>query len=180
MRMLSDDAYPTPAACRALAVALTILLAGCASKNPLLEDPAAEAGTAAQTIEPSSAQRFFWVFSPYRMNIQQGNFISREMMAQLKEGMTRDQVRFILGTPMLTDIFHADRWDYPFRLQKGSGEITTSRVAVFFKNGLVTRFDGGNLPDEKEYIARIAGPAPAAAANHPAKEESKAIININK
>ena len=53
------------------------------------------------------------MFSPYRPDIQQGNFVSQEMLAQLKVGQTREQVLFILGTPLLTDIFHADRWDYP-------------------------------------------------------------------
>ena len=104
-----------------------------------------------------------WFFSPYRPDIQQGNFVSEEMLAQLKVGMTRDQVRFVLGTSLLTDIFHADRWDYPFRLARGSGETTSSRVVVFFdKEGKVARFEGGNLPTEKEYIDRIAGPSPFA------------------
>jgi outer membrane protein assembly factor BamE len=87
------------------------------------------------------------------------------MLAQLQPGMTRDQVRFVLGTPLLTDIFHADRWDYLFRLAKSNGEVTTSGVTVFFKDNKMERFDGGNLPTEKEYIARIAGsksaPTPA-------------------
>lgn len=146
-----------------------LTLSGCASRSVLGEQPAAaRQGSAAvvpdngaQTTTVTRLQKFLWFFSPYRPVIQQGNFISEEMLAQLKNGMTRDQVRFILGTPLLTDIFHADRWDYPFRLAKGDGEVTTSRVAVFFKDGKVERFEGGNLPTEKEYIARIAGPAPA-------------------
>ncbi len=83
------------------------------------------------------------------------------MMTQLKEGMTQDQVRFVLGTPLLNDLFHAERWDYPFRLQKANGEIITSHVVVFFKDKKVTRFEGGNLPTEKDYLARIATPIPA-------------------
>ena len=50
----------------------------------------------------------------YRIEIQQGNYITQEMVAQLKNGMTREQVRYVLGTPLVTDIFHADRWDYVF------------------------------------------------------------------
>jgi outer membrane protein assembly factor BamE len=76
--------------------------------------------------------------------------------------MTSDQVRFVLGTPLLTDIFHANRWDYPFRLQKGNGEVTTSRVTVFFKDNRLARFEGGELPTEKDYLARLAGAAAAA------------------
>lgn len=100
--------------------------------------------------------------SVHKIDIQQGNFISQEMMAQLKEGMTQDQVRFVLGTPLLNDLFHAERWDYPFRLQKANGEIITSHVTIFFKDKKVTRFEGGNLPTEKDYIARIATPIPEA------------------
>lgn len=82
------------------------------------------------------------------------------MVTQLKVGMSREQVRFVLGTPLLTDIFHADRWDYAFRLARGNGEVVSSRMTVFFKDGKMARFEGGDLPTEKDYIARIAGPAP--------------------
>jgi outer membrane protein assembly factor BamE len=120
---------------------------------------AASANAGAQTTRVTKLQKFLWVFSPYRPDIQQGNFVSQEMLSQLKVGQTRDQVKFILGTPLLTDIFHADRWDYPFYLARGNGELTTSRVTVYFKDNKVEKFDGGNLPSERDYIARIAGPA---------------------
>jgi outer membrane protein assembly factor BamE len=84
------------------------------------------------------------------------------MLSQLKVGQTREQVKFILGTPLLTDVFHADRWDYPFYLARGNGELTTSRVTVYFKDDKVDKFDGANLPSEQEYIARIAGPSKVA------------------
>jgi outer membrane protein assembly factor BamE len=151
------------AACVALA------LGGCASNTTLGEKSTEvkETGTTldankgAQTTVITPLQKFMWFFSPYRPDIQQGNFVSEEMLAQLKVGMTRDQVRFIFGTALLADPFHGDRWDYAFRLAKGNGEITTSRVIVFFdKEAKVARWEGGNLPTEKEYIARIAGPAP--------------------
>ena len=152
-------------------VCVALTLSGCASRGILGEKPAAaqkegkevvpEQGAQTTTITP--LQKFMWFFSPYRPDIQQGNFVSEEMLAQLKVGMTRDQVRFVLGTSLLTDIFHADRWDYPFRLARGSGETTSSRVVVYFgKDGKVERFEGGNLPTEKEYIDRIAGPSPFA------------------
>ena len=148
------------------------LLAGCASKNPLIDGPttatdtnAATASAAAPTSATADAgvktvknRRFFGIFSPYRPNIQQGNFVSREMISQVKEGMTTDQVAFALGTPLLTDMFHANRWDYVFRMQKGNGEITSSRVSVFFKDNLVNHVEGGSdLPTEAEYLARISG-----------------------
>jgi outer membrane protein assembly factor BamE len=118
---------------------------------------AAIANSGAQTTTVTKLQKFLWVFSPYRPDIQQGNFVSQEMLGQLKVGQSRDQVKFILGTPLLTDAFHADRWDYPFYLARGDGELTTSRVTVYFKDNLVARIDGGNLPTEREYISRLIG-----------------------
>jgi outer membrane protein assembly factor BamE len=142
---------------------------------------AAVANAGAQTTVVTKLQKFLWVFSPYRPDIQQGNFISKEMLAQLQVGQTRDQVKFILGTPLLTDIFHADRWDYPFYLARGNGELTTARVTVYFKDNKVVKFDGGNLPTEREYIERIAGPAQALAKDAPKKEEAgSASIQIKK
>ena len=81
--------------------------------------------------------------TPYRMVIQQGNFISQEMVAQLKPGMTKEQVRFVLGTPLVTDIFHADRWDYVYWREDGaSGKREQRKLAVFFKDDKLTRLDG--------------------------------------
>ncbi|HZF20061.1 MAG TPA: outer membrane protein assembly factor BamE [Burkholderiales bacterium] len=81
--------------------------------------------------------------SPYRMEIQQGNFVTQEMAAQLKPGLTRDQVRFILGTPLVSDIFHEDRWDYVFvRQRANSEEVERRRIAVFFEDGKLKRIDG--------------------------------------
>jgi outer membrane protein assembly factor BamE len=163
--MLHSLKRRTPLAAGAIALALAV--SGCASLSTLgekkadlkAEDTAVVAGKGAQVRTISQLQKFMWFFSPYRPDIQQGNFISQEMLQQLKVGQTRDQVRFILGTPLLMDVFHADRWDYPFRLARGNGETIDSTVVVYFKDGKVERFEGGNLPTEQEYIALIAGPA---------------------
>jgi outer membrane protein assembly factor BamE len=80
--------------------------------------------------------------TPYRMEIQQGNFVSQEMVAQLKPGMTKDQVRFILGTPMVTDIFHADRWDYIYWREASNGRREQRKLTVLFDNGQLARIDG--------------------------------------
>ena len=138
-------------------VALAILLSGCSSQTTLLASapvPVVD-GSGTQMIAPTGLNKLFGYVSPYRMTIQQGNFVSQEMVSQLKEGMTREQVRFLLGTALLTDMFHEDRWDYPFRLLKTNGELITSRVTVFFKNNTVARFEGGDLPTEKDYLAHI-------------------------
>lgn len=114
------------------------------------------------------------MFSPYKLDIQQGNFISQEMAAKLKEGMTKEQVRFLLGVPLLTDMFHDGRWDYLFRLQKANGLLSTNRLTVFFKDNRVTRFESTKLPGEVEYISHISGSPPQPAKETPqAKPESK-------
>ena len=187
--------FPAKAALAA-GLACTLTLSGCASwRNqtrpapPVATDAAASASDAeksaaianagAQTVQATRLQRFLWIFSPYRPDIQQGNFVSQEMLDQLKAGQTRDQVRFLLGSPLLTDAFHADRWDYPFYLARGNGELTTSRVTVFFKNDVVERFEGGNLPSEREYIDRIAGPAKKKTEQLPPKPADAPAVQIN-
>jgi len=139
----------------ALCLTLATCLIGCASKSPAVV--AASNTAAASGVQKTENPRFLGILSPYRPDVQQGNFVSQEMMAQLKEGMTQDQVRFLMGTPLLTDIFHADRWDYAFRLQKGNGEVLSSRVSIFFKDDRVARFEGGNLPPEKDFLNLIVG-----------------------
>ena len=85
-------------------------------------------------------------FTPYRMEIQQGNYVTQQMAAQLKPGLTRDQVRFVMGTPLVTDIFHEERWDYVFvRQRANSQEIEHRRIAVFFEDGKLKRVDGDIL-----------------------------------
>ena len=80
--------------------------------------------------------------TPYKPEIQQGNYVSQEMMAQIKPGMTREQVRFILGTPLLTDIFHGDRWDYVYWREAVNGRREERRVALFFVDGKLDRMQG--------------------------------------
>jgi outer membrane protein assembly factor BamE len=81
--------------------------------------------------------------TPYRMEIQQGNYVTQEMVAQLKPGLTRDQVRYVLGTPLVSDIFHQERWDYVFlRQRSNSREIEYRRIAVFFEDGKMKRVEG--------------------------------------
>lgn len=69
----------------------------------------------------------------YKIDIQQGNVLTQEMVSQLKPGQTRDQVRFLLGTPLVVDIFHQQRWDYVYRYQSGqTGKVESRKLAVFF------------------------------------------------
>lgn len=80
--------------------------------------------------------------TPYKMDIQQGNYVSQEMVAQLKPGMTREQVRYLLGTPLVTDIFHADRWDYVYWREAPDGKREERRVALFFSDNKLERVAG--------------------------------------
>jgi outer membrane protein assembly factor BamE len=96
------------------------------------------------------------VITPYRIDIRQGNFVSQEMVAQLKPGMTRDQVRFVLGTPLVTDIFHADRWDYVYRFQPGRGEVQQRRLTVYFEEGKLTRVAGDVVGSDTHDAAAVA------------------------
>lgn len=182
MQMLPRNSDRAPAWASVLCLVFATALVGCASKNPLMTEPAAAKANSSSSSSTSTAGKkpdassttltpnagvqrtagrgFFGFFTPYKPDIHQGNFVSKEMLAQLKEGMTQDQVRFVLGTPLLTDIFHTDRWDYIFRLQKGTGEVLASRVTVFFKENRLQRFEGGNLPNEQDFLTLIVTTTP--------------------
>lgn len=100
--------------------------------------------------------------SPYRIDVRQGNYVTQDMVARLKPGMSRDQVRFALGTPLVADMFHADRWDYVYRFQPGHGEAQVRRIVVFFEDGKLTRVGGDVVAETAESTAAAAAPAPAA------------------
>ena len=96
------------------------------------------------------------LFKPYRFDVIQGNFVSREMAAELKPGMSKAQVREILGTPLLQDIFHGDRWEYVFSLRQGYHAPIVRRFTVFFdKDGHLLRTQGDPLPSEDQFVAQI-------------------------
>jgi outer membrane protein assembly factor BamE len=93
--------------------------------------------------------------TPYRIEIQQGNYVSQEMVSQLKPGMSKDQVRFVLGTPLVTDIFHADRWDYVFYREPAGGKREQRALAVFFdKEGRLERVAGDVVPAQPAEAAK--------------------------
>ena len=112
---------------------------------------------------------------PYRMEIQQGNFVSQDMVSQLKLGMTKDQVRFVLGTPLITDSFHADRWDYVYRRQRvNSTELEHRKIAVFFEDGKLKRVDGDVTPAAKAEDAAVKAPEAQTATDKPAEPKAAA------
>ncbi len=78
----------------------------------------------------------------YRINIQQGNYLDQAAVNQVKAGMTRSQVRYLLGTPLVADLFDKDRWDYIYYLKKGySRHIDSRRVTVYFTGDKVVKLD---------------------------------------
>jgi outer membrane protein assembly factor BamE len=84
--------------------------------------------------------------TPYKMEIQQGNFISEDTQAQLKLGMSKEQVRQLLGTPLLTDIFHSERWDYVYWREDAAGKREQRKFALFFEDGKLARVTGDVVP----------------------------------
>jgi len=112
------------------------------------------------------------IVKPYRITIQQGNYVTREMVEQLKPGMTKEQVRFILGTPLVTDIFHADRWDYVFYREAPGGKREQRNFAVIFEDGRLARVIGDLLPSEPAQAGT--GPAPKPQAARPEAPKSEA------
>lgn len=107
---------------------------------------------------------------PYRMNIQQGNVVTQDMVAKLKPGMTRQQVRFVMGTPPIADAFHQDRWDYVYYLNKGGRVVEHRRIVLLFEGDTLKRIEGDVIPLAAADAAR-AGKAPAAQGS-PAEGES--------
>ena len=93
--------------------------------------------------------------TPYKVEVVQGNFVSKEQVAALKTGMSRQQVREILGTSLLTDIFHSNRWDYVFTIRRQGVEPLERRFTVFFNGEQLERWEGGEMPSEEEFVATL-------------------------
>lgn len=118
---------------------------------------------------------------PYKIDIQQGNYIDAETAAKLKLGMTRAQVRFVMGTPLVTDIFHSGRWDYVYIDKKAGKLVAQRRIAVYFDGDLVQRIvqvmDDGK---EVEITAPVAtADTPPAAPSVPAAADPAASVPVD-
>lgn len=103
-----------------------------------------------------SADGFFARITPYRIEIVQGNVVTSEQVARVRPGLSRAQVRDILGTPLLTDPFHADRWDYLFTLRRDGAPSQRRSVVVRFKGDVLESIDATDLPSEREFVQSIA------------------------
>ena len=113
----------------------------------------------------------------YRMAVQQGNYLDARQVVQVKEGMTRAQIRFLLGTPMLPDAFDRDRWDYLYTLNLGDGSpVTRQRLTVYFEDDKVSRIENAGAPTELPADAS-AVPATPATPNPPVAPSPPAAPN---
>lgn len=138
---------------------IVVLLAGCAEMPALPALP---------------------TLAPHKIDIQQGNYVTQDMVDKLKPGMTRAQVRFVLGTPLIVDPFRTDRWDYVYLYKKG-GEITEQRrLAAIFKDDKLVRLEGDVMPASPKATTdavsadklKPVAPGPKPEAGAPAKAEA--------
>jgi outer membrane protein assembly factor BamE len=95
------------------------------------------------------------VITPYKVEVVQGNFVSKEQVQALRPGMSRAQVRDILGSPLVTSVFHADRWDYVFTIRRQGIEAQSRKLSVFFKGDDFDKADGDAMPSEAEFVATL-------------------------
>jgi outer membrane protein assembly factor BamE len=126
---------------------------------------------------PSSGDSVLGLVSPHRIDIQQGNVVTQDQLARVKPGMNRLQVRDALGTPLLTDSFHPDRWDYIFTLRQGSKQVQRRNVVLYFDGDVLKSIEAPELPTELEFINSIArsGRVVAAAQLELTPEQLKAL-----
>lgn len=99
-------------------------------------------------------------FKPYVPDVVQGNFVSREQRQYLRPGMTRAQVRDVLGTPLVTSLFHADRWDYAFSIRRQGVAPQQFRLTVYFSQDVLSKVESDELPSEVEFVQRLSVPTP--------------------
>ena len=102
-----------------------------------------------------STRSALYSITPYKVEVVQGNFVSKEQVEALKPGMTRQQVREILGTSLLNDVFHSNRWDYVFTIRRQGVEPQQRRLTVYFNGELLERFEGDPMPSEEEFVATL-------------------------
>ena len=125
-----------------LAASAALALAGCGTFN-------------------DATHRFASSLAPYKVEIVQGNFVSKEQVDALQPGMTREQVRQILGSPLLADLFHVDRWDYVFTMRRQGVPPQERHLSVFFKGDAMDHVQGDPMPSEAEFVSTIDRHKPA-------------------
>ena len=103
-----------------------------------------------------SSENFLGLITPYKVEVVQGNVVTKEQVDAIKPGLSRAQVRDILGSPLLTDLFHADRWDYVFTIRRQGAEPQSRRIVVLFDGDTMKSIEGADqLPAERDFVASI-------------------------
>jgi outer membrane protein assembly factor BamE len=102
-----------------------------------------------------TGRRISTALTPYKIEVVQGNFVSREQVQALQPGMSRDQVKQILGTPLVTSLFHGDRWDYVFTMKRQGVDPQKRRLTVYFKGDGMERVEGDTMPSESEFVTTL-------------------------
>jgi outer membrane protein assembly factor BamE len=110
----------------------------------------------------SSMHAVAGLLTPYRADILQGNVVTREQAQALKPGQSREQVRQILGAPLLADPFHANRWDYVFMVRRQGVEPQRRNLVVWFDGERVSKIEGADMPTEYEFVASMSKAPPSA------------------
>lgn len=113
--------------------------------------------------EPARESRLANLPFVYRMTVQQGNIVNEDMIDQLQFGMTRNQVLYVLGTPMLADMFHTNRWDYTYTIRRGHQPMEVKPLTLWFEN---------------DQLARIDGPQPRPARAEAALENRELVVTV--
>ena len=102
-----------------------------------------------------SASTLGGLITPYKVEIIQGNVLTKEQVAALQKGQSKEQVRLILGSPLITSVFHADRWDYAFTIQRQGIPAQERRYTLSFNGDLLDKFSGDAMPSETEFVATL-------------------------
>ena len=110
----------------------------------------------------------------HKVTVQQGNIVNQEMVDQLRPGMTRSQVRYILGTPLLMDTFDQNRWDYYYSIKPPGRQEMRERITVYFEGNTLTHFSGDYIPTSLQNIEKEDAEVEAAAVSTPAELEANA------
>ncbi len=142
--MLALHRLASTATCASsLLLIVCALMAGCSAGRD-------QAGS----LNSGSLNPVNWI-TPYKADVIQGNFVSREQVAQLRAGQTRDQVKGLLGTPLMASLFHADRWDYVFTLRRQGVQSQAYKYTVYFTGDQLVRFEGDAMPSEADFIEKL-------------------------
>ncbi len=95
------------------------------------------------------------IVTPYKVEVVQGNFVSKEQVQALQRGMLRSQVKEVLGTPLMSSVFHADRWDYVFTLRRQGVAPQARKLTLFFQGDQLDKWEGDEMPSEAEFVAQL-------------------------